>query len=238
MHLPFTLMARPIDPQLRTLQHLLYRMADLVDEQLADAADALLRHDTGLAERVHRRDDEVDALELEIDHEAVRVLALHQPLAIDFRTVIAAVKMNNDLERIGDHAKNLAKYTPHLSCADAVACTQFGEIVDDARAMLRGVQDAFERRDRLAARQILARDLQLDRFIDSAFENVVDYGREHPADLPAVAYLILVLKGLERIGDHVKNIARSIVFLVEGEDIRHPRASYTSESSEESSPTE
>lgn len=216
-------MARLIDPELRTIRDLLARMADLVDEQLADAVDALLRQDVATAERVHRRDDEIDDLELAVDHEAERVLALHQPVAHDLRTIITAVKMNNDLERIGDHAKNLAKYTPDLTCVDALACARIGDLADDARAMLRDVYAAFEGQDGAAAHRVLVRDDRLDERIDASFEAVVGYGREHPADHQSVAYLILALKAIERIGDHVKNIARSVVFLVEGQDIRHQR---------------
>lgn len=216
-------MARAIDPQLRTIRGLLARMAALVDEQFADAVDALLRQDVGMAGRVHRRDDEIDALELEVDHEAERVLALHQPVARDLRTIIAAVKMNNDLERIGDHAKNLAKYTPELTCIDAVSCAQLGDLADDARAMLRDVYAAFENQDRVAADRILALDDRLDDRIDESFAAVVAYGRENPSEYHSVAYLVLTLKAIERIGDHVKNIAQSVVFIVEGEDIRHQR---------------
>lgn len=217
-------MARVIDPELRTIRGLLARMADLVDEQFADAVDALLRQDVGMAERVHRRDDEIDDLELEVDHEAERILALHQPVAHDLRTLITAVKMNNDLERIGDHAKNLAKYTPELTCIDAVSCARLADLADDARAMLRDVYAAFESQDRAAADRVLVLDDRLDARIDESFAAVVAYGRENPAEYHTVAYLILTLKAIERIGDHVKNIAQSVVFLVEGEDIRHQRA--------------
>lgn len=217
-------MARVIDPELRTIRDLLSRMADLVDEQFADAVDALLRQDVATAERVHRRDDEIDDLELEVDHEAERILALHQPVAHDLRTMIVAVKMNNDLERIGDHAKNLAKYTPELTCIEAVSCARLADLADHARAMLRDVYAAFEAQDRAAADRVLALDDRLDDRIDESFEAVVAYGRENPAEYHTVAYLILTLKAIERIGDHVKNIAQSVVFLVEGEDIRHQRA--------------
>ena len=216
-------MPRPIDPQLRTIRDHLSRMADLVEEQFTDAVDALLRRDVAMAERVHRRDDEVDVLELEVDHEVERVLALHQPVAHDLRTIITAVKMNNDLERIGDYAKNLAKYTPDLTCADAVACARLGDLADAARGMLREVYAAFEGQDLPAAYRVLDQDDRLDARIDESFEAVVSYGREHPEEYHSVAYLILALKAVERIGDHVKNIAQSVVFLVEGEDIRHQR---------------
>ena len=216
-------MPRPIDPQLRTIRDHLSRMADLVEEQFTDAVDALLRRDVAMAERVHRRDDEVDVLELEVDHEVERVLALHQPVAHDLRTIITAVKMNNDLERIGDYAKNLAKYTPDLTCADAVACARLGDLADAARGMLREVYAAFEGQDLPEPYRVLDQDDRLDARIDESFEAVVSYGREHPEEYHSVAYLILALKAVERIGDHVKNIAQSVVFLVEGEDIRHQR---------------
>ena len=216
-------MTRPIDPQLDTIRGLLARMAELVDEQFADAVDALLRHDLATAETVHRRDDEVDDLELEVDREVELVLALHQPVARDLRTLITAVKTNSDLERIGDYAKNLAKYTPELTCTSAVEQARLGDLADDARRMLREAYDAFVGRDITAAQTILDLDDRLDVQIDESFASIVAFGREHPEEYHTVAYLILTLKAIERIGDHAKNIAQSVFFLVEGEDIRHQR---------------
>lgn len=216
---------RHLDDDLRTLRDRVFRMADLVDEQLGDALDALLRQDEALGARVFRRDDEVDALELEIDKLCERILALHQPVAAELRAIITAVKVNTDLERIGDHCKNIAKNVPRVAQATAaIEATQLQEMGDLARAMLRDVQEAYARGDRSLAQRIVAQDDRVDHLHRRNFDALVAYGRAHPEDLEAAAHLLTVSKAFERISDHATNIAQSVVFLIEGTDIRHPRA--------------
>jgi phosphate transport system protein len=222
---------RHIDVELLLLQRMLFEMAELVDSQLSDAIDALLHRDVALAEKVRARDDEVDAYELKIDRQCERILALHHPVAAELRMIITAVKVNTDLERIGDHCKNMAKNTPHVvEAPEALAQTRLEEMADASRVMLRQVQEAFVKRDRLLARQVLAQDLQIDRLHKENFARLVQFGRQHPEHIEAVAHLITASKALERISDHAKNIAESVVFLIEGVDIRHRtlRASETS----------
>lgn len=213
---------RHIDLELLLLQRMLFEMAELVDAQLSDAIDALLHRDVALAEKVRARDDEVDAYELKIDRQCERILALHHPVAAELRMIITAVKVNTDLERIGDHCKNMAKNTPHVvEAPEALAQTRLEEMADASREMLRQVQEAFVKRDRLLARQVLAQDLQIDRLHKENFARLVQFGRQHPEHIEAVAHLITASKALERISDHAKNIAESVVFLIEGVDIRH-----------------
>ncbi|CAM3365414.1 phosphate signaling complex protein PhoU [Rhodothermus bifroesti] len=224
---------RHIDLELLLLQRMLFEMAELVDAQLSDAIDALLHRDVALAEKVRARDDEVDAYELKIDRQCERILALHHPVAAELRMIITAVKVNTDLERIGDHCKNMAKNTPHVvEAPEALAQTRLEEMADASREMLRQVQEAFVKRDRLLARQVLAQDLQIDRLHKENFARLVQFGRQHPEHIEAVAHLITASKALERISDHAKNIAESVVFLIEGVDIRHR----TLRSSEASTP--
>lgn len=217
---------RPLDEELKVLRELVLEMSYLVDEQLAEAMNALVAGDVELAERVRRRDDEIDALEMKLDRQCERVLALHHPVASELRLIILAVKVNTDLERIGDHCKNLAKYTPFIKdTPEILAVTHLPEMADAARAMLRQAQDAFTTEDRVRAREVLASDRQVDRIHKDNFTALVKYGQEHPECMEAVAHLITASKGLERISDHVKNIAESVIFLVEGLDIRHKRLS-------------
>ena len=138
---------RHIDLELLLLQRMLFEMAELVDAQLSDAIDALLHRDVALAEKVRARDDEVDAYELKIDRQCERILALHHPVAAELRMIITAVKVNTDLERIGDHCKNMAKNTPHVvEAPEALAQTRLEEMADASREMLRQVQEAFVNR--------------------------------------------------------------------------------------------
>jgi len=215
---------RPLDEELKVLRELVLEMSYLVDEQLAEAMNALTKGDVELAQRVRHRDDEIDALEMKLDRQCERILALHHPVASDLRLIILAVKVNTDLERIGDHSKNLAKNVAHVKdMPDVLKATRLPEMADAARAMLREAQDAFSTEDRVRAREILARDRQVDRLHKENFAALVKYGQEHPECMTPVAHLITASKGLERISDHVKNIAESIIFLIEGLDIRHKR---------------
>ncbi|HLT45867.1 MAG TPA: phosphate signaling complex protein PhoU [Rubricoccaceae bacterium] len=215
---------RPLDEELQILWDLLVQMHLLVDEQLADAIDAVTRCDADKAARVRDRDDEVDRLELEVDHQCERILALHTPVAVDLRLLVTAVKINTDLERIGDHAKNLAKYTPYLAGrSDLVEQAQLGRMADAARAILREAQDAFMKRDRMLARRVIGRDREVDALHEQAFQRVVALLKENPADAEALVHLVTMSKGVERIADHAKNIAETVVFLIEGVDVRHRR---------------
>jgi phosphate transport system protein len=215
---------RNLDDDLQHLQSLLLRMADIVDEQFADALDALFKRDVEQARAVQRRDDEIDALELEVDRHCERVLALHQPVADELRLIITAVKINTDLERIGDHCKNLAKNTPFVVHAPrALEATRMQAMADAARSMLREVYDAFVKRDLSKARGVLTQDEFVDKLHKENFAVLVAHGKSHPEDLEAIAHLITASKGIERISDHAKNIAESVIFLIKGIDVRHSR---------------
>ncbi len=215
---------RPLDEELEILWDLLVRMHLLVDEQLADAIDAVSRCDAEKAATVRDRDDEVDQLELAVDHQCERILALHTPVAVDLRLIVTAVKVNTDLERIGDHAKNLAKHTPHLvGGGELLRETKITEMADVARTILRQAQDAFLKRDRLLARRVVAHDREVDALHEANKERLAALIRAHPGRAEALVYLVTMSKAIERIADHAKNIAETLVFLIEGEDIRHRR---------------
>lgn len=218
-------MHRHLDDELRTLRDLLVEMSDLVDEQLAGAIDAVSTCNVEQAEAIRRRDDEVDAMELKIDHQCERILALHTPVAVDLRLIITAVKVNTDLERIGDHAKNMAKSTQRLAnCSDLIARTRIQEMADAARRILHEAHDAFVKRDRLLARKVLNHDRQVDRLHQETLAAVAKLVLENPSNADVLVHLVTMSKSIERIADHAKNIAERVVFLVEGIDIRHRRA--------------
>lgn len=211
-----------LDFALATLRSLLIEMSNLVDEQFADAMNALMQGDTDLAEQVIARDDAVDQLELKIDEQCERILALHAPVAADLRMLITAVKINTDLERIGDHCRNLSRNTWYLrDLPDLITRTNIPRMADMARCMLRDVEVAFLEQDRLKARKVIARDLQVNRLHEDNFHMMVRMCREERDHAEAVAHLLTASKALERISDHAKNIAQSVVFMIEGNDIRH-----------------
>ena len=199
-------------------------MATLVDEQLAHAMNALIQGDVDAGEAVAARDSEVDALELTIDRHCERILALHTPVAADLRMLIMAVKVNTDFERIGDHCRNLARYAAPLADApDLLAATTVPRMADIARDMLRGAEEAFLDRDRVKARTVIARDQQVNRLHADNLSMLIERMQHAPESTEALSYLITASKAIERISDHAKNIAQGIVFLVEGNDIRHQR---------------
>jgi len=211
-----------LDRELSSLRGLIVDMANRVDEQFADAINALLQGDVELADKVAARDDEVDQLELKIDQQCERILALHAPVAVDLRTLITAVKVNTDFERIGDHCRNLSYNAKPLADArDLLLETNIPKMADMSRSMLREVESAFLERDRLKARKVIARDLQINRLYEDTFRLLVDKCQDGHEQPEAIAHLLTACKSLERISDHTKNIAQSIVFMIEGTDIRH-----------------
>ncbi|HYE96450.1 MAG TPA: phosphate signaling complex protein PhoU [Rubricoccaceae bacterium] len=213
---------RPLDEEIRLLWDLLVKMNLLVDEQLADAIDAVTTCDLEKAQRVRDRDDEVDKLELDVDHQCERILALHTPVAVDLRLILTAVKLNTDLERIGDHAKNLAKLTPRLEgCTGLVGETRILETADAARALLRDAQDAFIKRDRLLARRVIAHDRNVDALHRETVDRLLELVREDPEHAGPLVHLVVMSRAIERIADYAVNIAETVVFLIEGVDIRH-----------------
>ena len=223
-------MQRLLDEELRLLRDLIFEMFDRLEEQFTDAIDALLNRDVELAEIVISRDDVIDALELKIDWQCERILARFQPVAADLRMLITAIKVNTDLERIGDHCKNLAKNTKYVvTSPEPLQVTRFREMVDIARKMLREVQDAFLKGDIKLARRVLLEDAEIDALHKENFYALVNYCKEHPECAEAVAHLITASKALERISDHVQNVAEGVVFLIEGVDIRHRKLRYSTE---------
>jgi phosphate transport system protein len=197
-------------------------MATIVAEQFTDAVDALLDHDIEKAERVVARDREVDTLELEVDESCERIMARHQPVASDLRTLLTVEKINTDLERIGDHCRNVARNTEHVTEAPGVLdALRLREMTQTARRMLDDAKQAFLDQDVDLARRIPELDDEVDRLHHENFQTLVDYIRSHPEHAEVAAHLITASKAVERISDHATNIAQGVVFLIEGVDIRH-----------------
>ncbi len=216
---------RHLDDELAELRQLLSNMSELAEAQVANAMNAVSGNDLELAREVWKRDDEVDRLELEVDEQCERILALFTPVAVDLRLIIAAVKVNTDLERIGDHAKNIAK---HVCLADFPAkmppVSNLQAIADEARWMLRSAHEAFFRKDHVLARQIVAHDRRVDRMYEEMLTMIGPLFHTWPDQADKIVHLAHMGKSIERIADHAKNIGKIVVFLVEGVDIRHRSA--------------
>ena len=215
-------MTTRLNREIAELRSRLLDMATIVAEQFTDAVDALLSHDVPAAKRVMQRDREVDALELEVDKYCERILARHQQVATDLRTLLTVEKINTDLERIGDHCRNLARNAEHVTEAPGVLdAVQLRAMSHTARRMLDEAKQAFLDQDADLARSIPDLDDEVDRLHHDNFRALVAYIQNNPTHAEAAAHLITASKAIERISDHSTNIAKGVVFLIEGVDLRH-----------------
>lgn len=213
---------RQFHERLDGLQAKLMEMAGEAEALLEQATDALLRRDAEAARKVSPLDRVIDRLELEVDEEALELLALQQPLARDLRQIAATLKISNDLERVGDHAVKISKaartlggHPPHPDLP------LLQEMVLVTQQMLADSLRAYTTRDPRLARQIRVRDDQVDRLRDSLHRLLVSYMLEDPRRITPALELILITQSLERVADLATNIAEETVFLVEGTVIRH-----------------
>ncbi len=210
--------------ELSGLKDQLLTMGGLVEQQVADAVEALINADSGEAQRVRERDYEVDQLEVGIDEEAVRVIALRQPAASDLRLVMSVIKMVADLERIGDEAKKIAKLAIAIVEDDAVQPRSYVEvrhIANHVRGMVRDALDAFTRFDTEAAFSVMREDDAVDDEYKSAARALMTHMMEDPRNISGCMNQMWILRALERVGDHADNLAEHVIFMVKGTDVRH-----------------
>jgi phosphate transport system protein len=208
--------------ELESLQGRLLEMGGLAEERVRAAVQGLVARDTGIIDSVLRGDEPINALHIDIDERCFRLLALHQPMATDLRAIVAAVKINTDLERVGDLAVNIAeaakRYATHPPVKKLVDIPTMGSI---AQAMLRDALDAYVRRDTGLAHQVLNEDDRLDSLKTQVFRELLTYMLQDQTTVEPALDLILVSRHLERIGDHATNIAEDVIFMVSALDVRH-----------------
>jgi phosphate transport system protein len=213
---------RHFHEELARLKTQLLEMSGLAEELVDQAMRALRGRDAEMAKEVVRRDNDLDAMEIVIDDMCIHLLALQQPMARDLRLITMAMKISNDLERVGDHAVNIAEAVSHL--AEAPVYLEFPEIEEMARLsteMLSDALDTFVRADADAAREVCRRDDRVDSLHESLFRILLTHMMEDPRRIGASMSLFLVSRNLERIADLATNIAEDVVFLVEGRNIKH-----------------
>ena len=211
------------DKELEDLDTDIIRMGGLVEAQIARAVEAVVRRDPDFAARIIPEDDLVDDLNHEIDIRATRLLALRQPMALDLRQIVAALKISSDLERIGDYATNIAKRAIALAMSAPVGpVREIPPMSRLAQEMLKNVLDAYVARDPDRAIEAWHADEKLDNAYARVFRLALDVVRD-PEHVSACTHLLFIAKNVERIGDHVTNIAETIYFLVRGERLRTAR---------------
>jgi phosphate transport system protein len=208
--------------ELRSLRDKLLLMGSLVEEMIQKGSTALSTRDTGLAKATIRLDRRINRLECEVDELCMRILATRQPVASDLRFVTAALKIVTDLERIGDLVVNICERVEELNEEAPLSPTEeLPSLADEAGAVVHEALDALVARDVERARQLLARDDQIDEHYARIFRDVLALMSRDPSTVYRATRIQSVAKYLERIADHAMNIAESVVFLVKGTDIRH-----------------
>lgn len=207
------------DKELESLQSIIARMGGLAESQIAAAVDALYKRDQEAAQVVIKTDKQIDELEVNLEHEAITILAKRQPMAGDLREIISALKMSSDIERIGDYAKNIAKRTEAISSGNIRILRSINNMALLVQKMLKDVLDAYIDGDAEKAKDVWARDDAVDELNNSIFREVLTYMVEDPREISAGTHLIFVAKNLERMGDHVTNMAEIIHFQVLGETL-------------------
>lgn len=215
-------MERHFDQQLGALRKNLIQMASMVETAIANAVKSLIERDSELARLVVKNDDQVDALELEIDKQCVDLLALRQPMAIDLRFITSSIKITNNIERMGDLAVNIAERVIPLNQEP-----QLKPLIDIPRmatitqTMVKDSIDAFVNRDTNLARSVYERDSTVDALNDQIFRELLTYMMQDPGNITRAVHLILISRHLERIADHSTNIAEEVVYIVKAKVVKH-----------------
>ncbi len=218
---------RHFQEELESLQERLLAMGGLAEERVREAVRSLVSRDSALVEHVLIGDEPINELHIEIDDRCFKLLALHQPMAADLRAIVAAVKINTDLERVGDLAVNIAeatkRYLQHPPVKPLIDIPRMAEI---AQAMLRDSLDAFVRREVVMAEDVIGQDDTLDGLKTQIFRELLTYMLSEPETIEPALDLILISRHLERIGDHATNVAEDVIFMVSARDVRHHSADH------------
>jgi phosphate transport system protein len=215
------------ETELAALRNQLLTMGGLVEERVHRAIQSLIHRREDEARRI-ATDKEINDLQIDIDDRCLKLLATQTPLAIDLRLITSAMKINADLERVGDQAVNIAESVlvllPHPPVKPLIDIPRMAEI---AEKMVKDALDAFVKRDALLARDVLRRDDEVDELKDQVFRELLTYMMADPGTIQRALALILISRNLERIADHATNIAEDVIFIAEAKDVRHHHASET-----------
>ncbi len=216
------MMQRRFEEELQQIRETVLRMAGLVEKSLADATTALTERDEAAARRVIAADDAIDAFEVEIDRLTTEFIVRHQPAATDLRFVVAAIKLGPELERIGDNAVNIAERALELARQPLLKpLIDLPRMLHVARAMVSDAIGAYVDRDAAAARRIILRDDEVDDLYLQIFRELITFMIEDPRTITRAIDLIFVARFAERVADQATNICEEVVYLVEGQPIRH-----------------
>lgn len=217
-------LVKSYDEELKLLDETVAQMGGLTETQIASALQAVVKRDSHLAGSVVEGDERVDELENKIESHGIRLLALRQPMAGDLRTIVSALRVASDLERIADHAANIAKRGIALAQMPPMrpmsAVPRLGRMVQH---MVKEVLDAYMARDAKKAMRVWEQDEELDEAYTGMFREALTYMMEDPRNIGPCTHLLFIGKNIERMGDHATNIAESVYYLIHGQRIREAR---------------
>ena len=218
--------SKQFDAELEGVRTRVLQMGGLVEEQIRRAADALVTGDMVEIEAVQENDHRVNAMEVDLDEACSHIIARRQPAAGDLRLLIAVIKTITDLERIGDEAEKIARMAKLIHDAERMHMPriEIRHVASLALAMLRKSLDAFARLDVKAAQEVVRQDDAVDSEFRSILRQLITFMMEDPRTISRCLEVLFVAKALERIGDHSKNMAEYVVYMVEGRDVRHMRS--------------
>jgi len=215
-------MTKHFEKEISRLRKKILHLATMVEERLRAAVDSITKHDLSLAEKVIRTDGDVDSYEVEVEEECLKILALHQPVAADLRYVVATLKINSDLERIADLAVNIAERTMTVSRYPDVKCPfNLQQMLDVATEMVRFSVESLIQNDTQMAWRVIQDDDIIDGQNANAYKVVRERIQTDPDNSEYYISLLSVSRNLERIGDHATNIAEDIIYMTDGEIVRH-----------------
>ena len=215
-------MPKRLQRELEKTKKSILSLGAMVEERLRMAIKAIETWDAGLAEEIIRRDYEIDELEIEVEEECLKILALHQPVAVDLRFLIATIKINSELERIGDEAVNIAHRVTNISKRRKLDLSlDFGVMAEKAATMLRLSLDALVNLDLDLAFKVLTLDDEVDLMHREIYDRIKEAMSQNPDYVGYLINLYTTSRHLERVGDHSTNIAEEVIYLIEGEIIRH-----------------
>ena len=212
------------DAELNHISGMVMEMGGLVEQQMRQAVEAMIDYNLAAVATVSENEPQVNAMELQIDHELVSIIGRRQPTARDLRLLIAISRIIANLERAGDEADRIARMVQRIITAGSgrtLPSTELGIAASLASDLLRKALDAFARLDTAAAVSILKEDDQIDAEFDGFVRKLITYMMEDPRTISASLDLLFIAKAIERVGDHAKNIAEFIIYIVKGADIRH-----------------
>lgn len=221
-------MVKFVENELQTIKNEINEMWTLVYQQLNNAYQAVLNADASLADKVVAREKRVNAFELKIDSDVEDFIALYNPVAVDLRFALAMLKINNNLERIGDYADSIARFVirmhPKPENKILFGDLQIHEMFDTVLAMLHTTYEALQKQDIVMAKSVFEKDEVLDVLNQNAIDALADHATEHPEDIKLCLEMAGIFRKLERAGDHINNLAEETIFYIDAEVLKHRKS--------------